>query len=85
MKWLSPSTDEMIRNLAERNKDQLLIIPISFVSDQLETLFELDIEYRALAESSGIDNYAVMQGLNDSDIFIEALREIVLESLHLNY
>ena len=84
MKWLKPSTDEMIRKLAERKKDQLLIIPISFVSDQLETLFELDIEYRALAERSGINNYAVMQGLNDSDIFISALRDITLSSLNLN-
>ena len=74
----------MITKLAERNKRHLLIVPVSFVSDQLETLFELNIEYRTLAERSGIENYAVMKGLNDSDIFISALRDITLESLHLN-
>ena len=84
MKWLEPSTDEMIMKLAAGNKKQLLIIPISFVSDQLETLFELNIEYRAVAERAGIDNYVVMQGLNDSDIFISALRDITLKSLNLN-
>jgi len=84
MKWLRPSTDEMIIKLAEKNKKQLLIIPISFVSDQIETLFELNIEYRAVAERSGIDNYVVMKGLNDSDVFISALRDIVLEAVPLN-
>lgn len=78
MKWLKPSTTEMIMKLAEGHKKQILIIPISFASDQLETLFELDIEYRAEAERSGIDNYVVMQGLNDSDMFISALRDIIL-------
>lgn len=82
MKWLRPSTDEMILKLAGNNKKQLLIIPISFVSDQLETLFELDIEYRAVAEGAGIKNYIVMKGLNDSEIFISALKDIVMESFN---
>ena len=84
MKWLRPSTAELITKLAERNKRHLLIIPISFVSDQLETLFELDIEYRGMAEKAGIENYAVMQGLNDSYTFISALGDITRESLQLN-
>jgi len=84
MKWLRPSTDEMIFKLAEKKKRHILVIPISFVSDQLETLYELDIEYRALAEKSGIENYMVMQGLNDSGIFISALNDIILNSVNLN-
>jgi len=84
MKWLSPSTDEMIIKLGEGHKKQLLIVPISFVSDQIETLFELNIEYRAVAERSGIDNYVVMQGLNDSDMFISALKDIIIDAVHLN-
>ncbi len=77
MKWLEPSTASMIEKLASKNKKNLLIVPISFVSDHVETLFELDIEYRHLADKCGIDNYIVMKGLNDSDLFIEALAEIV--------
>lgn len=84
MKWLEPSTIDMIVRLARIQRKQMLIIPISFVSDQIETLFELDIEYRKMAEKSGVENYVVMQGLNGSDMFISALRDIVLESLPLN-
>ncbi len=78
VKWLEPSTDKMIERLAKEGHKNLLIIPISFTSDHVETLFELNIEYRHVAERSGIDNYIVMKGLNDSPTFIEALKEIVL-------
>lgn len=81
VKWLEPSTDKMIEELAAKGKKHLLIIPISFVSDHVETSFELDIEYRHIAEKSGIENYIVMTGLNDSPIFIEALTEIVKENI----
>jgi ferrochelatase len=80
-KWLKPSTDEMIRGLAERGKKQLLVIPISFVSDHIETLFELDIEYRMIADEVNIENYIVMKGLNDSKAFVGALKELVVQAL----
>lgn len=81
VKWLEPSTDKMIEELAAKGKKHLLIIPISFVSDHVETSFELDIEYRHVAEKSGIENYIVMTGLNDSPVFIEALTEITKEKI----
>ena len=56
-------------------KKHLLIIPISFVSDHVETSFELDIEYRHVADENKIENYIVMEGLNDSELFIDALYE----------
>lgn len=77
MKWLEPATSAMIEELASKNKRYLLIVPISFVSDHVETLFELDIEYRHVADKFGIQNYIVMKGLNDSELFIEALAGIV--------
>jgi ferrochelatase len=77
MKWLEPSTDKMIEELSSSGKKHLLIIPISFVSDHVETLFELDIEYRHVADACSIENYIVMKGLNDSQLFIEALSELV--------
>ena len=79
LKWLEPATDKMIEELAAKGKKHLLIIPISFVSDHVETLFELDIEYRHVAEKVGIENYIVMKGLNDSQLFIDALYELVAE------
>jgi len=81
MKWLEPATDQMIEDLAKEGHKNLLIVPISFVSDHIETLFELDIEYRHVADSVGIENYFVMKGLNDSELFIEALADIVVNEL----
>lgn len=83
MKWLEPSTSDTIKELISNGKRNLLIIPISFVSDHIETLFELGIFYRKMAEESGVENYIVMQGLNDSELFIDALFDIV--KTHLSY
>jgi ferrochelatase len=84
VKWLEPATDKMIEELAEKGKKHLLIVPISFVSDHVETLFELDIEYREDADKNNIENYIVMKGLNDSPTFITALKEITLNALREN-
>jgi ferrochelatase len=80
-KWLEPSTAAMIAELASKEKKHLLIIPISFVSDHVETLFELDIEYRHVADNVGIKNYIVMNGLNDSELFAEALKDIIKDKV----
>lgn len=82
VKWLQPYTDMMITTLASQHKKQLLVIPISFVSDHIETLYELDREYRAVAEREKIENYMVTKGLNDSEIFISALKELVMKALN---
>jgi len=82
VKWLEPSTDKMIEQLAEEGEKHLLIVPVSFVSDHVETLFELDIEYRHTATECKIENYIVMKGLNDSQIFIDSLCEIVLNNIN---
>jgi len=82
-KWLEPSTYTMIRDLAARGKSQLLLVPISFVSDHIETLHELDIEYRIVANEVNIENFLVMKGLNDSHTFIEALKEVAVQALQI--
>ena len=81
VKWLEPSTDKMIQELAKSGHKHLLIIPISFVSDHVETLFELGIEYKHVADEAGIESYIVMKGLNESDLFIQALAENVSQAL----
>ncbi|MCB0732844.1 MAG: ferrochelatase, partial [Ignavibacteriae bacterium] len=81
VKWLTPATDTMIEELAAQDKKHLLIIPISFVSDHVETSFELDIEYRHVADENKIENYIVMEGLNDSQLFIDALYEETIKIL----
>ncbi len=77
MKWLRPYTTDTLRSLGARGVRNLLVIPISFVSDHVETLFELNIEARAIAEQAGIAHYEVTPGLNDRARFITALAEIV--------
>ncbi len=81
VKWLRPFADETIKTLAAQDKKNILIIPVSFVSDHIETLHELNIEYRKIAEESGIENFIVMKGLNDSETFVSALNKILVRHL----
>lgn len=80
-KWLEPKTRDTITMLASEGIKNILVIPIAFVSDHLETLFEIGIEFCHLAKEKGIRQFEVMPGLNDSPLFIKALSELVLNSL----
>ena len=51
------------------------------MSDHIETLFELDVEYRIIADKENIENYIVMPGLNDSKAFVAALKELAVQAL----
>jgi len=78
VKWLEPSTDEMLEKLAEKGVRKLLLVPISFVSDHIETLYEIDILYKKSAEKLGIDLRRT-ESLNTSPLFISALKDIVIK------
>ncbi|MBK8661756.1 MAG: ferrochelatase [Ignavibacteriales bacterium] len=67
--------------LGSKGVKDVLVVPISFVSDHVETLFELDIEYRHNAEEAKIENYIVMTGLNDSKTFVKCLANLVKTEL----
>ncbi|MEO8715841.1 MAG: ferrochelatase [Acetobacteraceae bacterium] len=75
-KWLEPSTDQEIARAA-RDKVAVVVVPIAFVSDHSETLVELDIEYRHLAEKLGVAGYFRVPAQNDDPGFIAALADIV--------
>ncbi len=75
--WLTPSTPDKLRELAEAGVSAVLVIPVAFVSDHIETAYELDIEVREEAEHAGIEHYEVTRGLNSHPLFIEALAEAV--------
>ena len=81
VKWLEPSTDQKLRELAAKGVRQVLAIPISFVSDHIETLYELDILYRKLADQLGIETYRRVPALNCSPAFINALADLVCEAV----
>jgi len=76
-KWLRPSMHETIRRMAAEGRKHLLVVPVSFVSDHVETLHELEIEHREQARALGIVDYRMVPGLNDSPRFIRALAALV--------
>ena len=76
VKWLEPYTDEKIRELAAMEIKNILVVPISFVSDHIETLYEIDILYKNLAEKLGITLKRV-NSLNTHIHFIEALKDMI--------
>jgi len=78
-RWLEPATVDMLEHLGSEGVTHLLVVPVAFVSDHLETLHELDIEDREIAEEAGITHYHVMPALNESPKFIDALARLVLE------
>jgi ferrochelatase len=79
-RWLQPSIHEVVPRLAEQGVRDLLIVPVSFVSDHIETLHEIDHEVREEAMLAGIRQFELMPGLNDSSGFIGALADLVLEA-----
>jgi len=80
VKWVKPSTEEIIEELAKNGNKKVLVVPVSFVSDHIETLYEIDIVYKKKAKDFGIQLNRV-DSLNTSPKFIEALKNLVLESL----
>jgi ferrochelatase len=80
-KWLQPSLHRTLHDLAEEKIREVCIVPISFVSDHVETLGEIDHEARAEAAALGIEKFEMTSGLNDSPIFIAALAELVASAL----
>ncbi len=81
VKWLEPSTEEVIVGLAKTGCKNLLVVPVSFVSDHIETLYEIDILYKELAGKYGI-KLRRCEALNTSDSFIHALKDMVLSKIH---
>jgi ferrochelatase len=77
VKWLEPSTDDKLKELASFGYTEVLMVPLSFVSDHIETLHEIDIEYREEAHKLGITDFRRMESLNSSPTFIKCLAELV--------
>lgn len=74
MKWLTPSLDDKLKEFENKN---ILIYPIAFIVDNSETKFELDIEYKEIADELKINDYKVVSCVNDSNGFIEVIEELI--------
>ena len=76
LKWVGPATDDEIK-AAGRDGFGLVVVPIAFVSEHSETLVELDIEYRKLADAAGVPTYIRVPALGTNAAFIAGLRDII--------
>jgi len=76
LEWIKPYTDEEIKK-AGQGRIPLVVVPIAFVSEHSETLVELDIEYKELAEKSGVPFYARVSTVQDNPLFIKGLKRLV--------
>jgi protoporphyrin/coproporphyrin ferrochelatase len=80
-KWLQPSLTETIEKLGHEGLKEMLVVPISFVTEHIETLHEINIEARREAEKLGIEKFRMMPAVGDSPLFIAALKELVLRAV----
>ena len=78
LKWIGPSTDDIIIKYSKEKKG-IIVVPIAFVSEHSETLVELDIEYKKLAEKNGCIFYKRVPALGIEENFIKGLAELVLK------
>jgi protoporphyrin/coproporphyrin ferrochelatase len=81
VEWLKPYTEDALQELGTQGIEKLLVVPISFVSEHIETLQEVDMEYRHLAEEAGIGSFHRVPALNTHPVFIESLATLVVDSL----
>ncbi|MEA2072571.1 MAG: ferrochelatase [Campylobacterota bacterium] len=73
MEWLTPSLDDKLKVVRNRG---VIVVPVAFTIDNSETDFELEVEYREIAEELGFREYRVARCANDSDLFVDALVQI---------
>ena len=78
LKWIGPSTDDEIIKYSKEKKG-IVIVPVAFVSEHSETLVELDIEYKKLAEKNGCSFYKRVPALGIEENFIKGLSELVFK------
>ena len=84
LKWIGPSTEEIIIQNSKLGK-HIVLVPIAFVSEHSETLVELDIEYKELADKNGCTNYTRVPALGTNELFIKSLSELIIYKKNQNF
>jgi protoporphyrin/coproporphyrin ferrochelatase len=82
VEWLQPYTEEALEELGAEGVKNLAVVPISFVSEHIETLQEIDMEYREIAEEAGIERFGRVPALNTHPLFIDELATMVTDALN---
>jgi ferrochelatase len=83
-KWLQPALTETIERLGHEGVKEMLVVPLSFVTEHIETLHEINIEAREEAEKLGIEKFRMMPAVGDSPLFIAALKDLVLGAVGID-
>jgi ferrochelatase len=78
LKWIGPSTEDIIIENSKMGK-HIVLVPIAFVSEHSETLVELDIEYKEIADANGCKNYTRVPALGINEDFIKAMTELIIK------
>jgi protoporphyrin/coproporphyrin ferrochelatase len=82
VEWLQPYTEDKLEELGGQGVKELVVLPISFISEHIETLQEIDMEYREVAQEVGIEHFRRVPALNTYPKFINDLGDMVVEALH---
>jgi len=77
VKWIGPGTGQVLRKLGREGVKRVLVVPLSFVTDHIETLYEVDQLFAEDARATGITDYRRSPALNSNPTFIEALARLV--------
>lgn len=83
LEWMKPSTDDVLKALSHRGIKKVLIVPVAFVGDHIETIHEIDIEYRHIAQQMGFTDYRMSKALETHPGFIKALADVVEKTLNV--
>ena len=84
LKWIGPSTEEIIIENSKLGK-HIVLVPIAFVSEHSETLVELDIEYKELADKNGCKNYSRVPALGTNENYIKAMSNLIINKQDYNF
>ncbi len=84
LKWIGPSTEDIIVENSKLGK-QIVLVPIAFVSEHSETLVELDIEYKELADKNGCKNYLRVPALGKNENYIKAMSNLIINKQDYNF
>jgi ferrochelatase len=78
VEWLGPQTLDVIGDLGRKGEKQVLAVPIAFVTDHVETLYEIDQLFGEAAKKAGIAHFRRTPGLNSRPTFLKALEDLIL-------
>ncbi len=84
LKWIGPSTEDIIVENSKLGK-HIVLVPVAFVSEHSETLVELDIEYKDLADKNGCKNYTRVSALGTNENYIKAMSNLIIKKQEYNF